>query len=64
MSSTEFPYILPKGSLMPVIPSRLCGHKVSGRVRHAMHKETMMEAFVLQEYDEWLADHLEELVGR
>ena len=24
----------------------------------------MMEAFVLREYDEWLADHLEELVGR
>ena len=23
-----------------------------------------MEAFVLREYDEWLADHLEELVGR
>ena len=23
-----------------------------------------MEAFVLWEYDEWLADHMEELVGR
>ena len=23
-----------------------------------------MEAFVLREYDEWLADHLEELVRR
>ena len=24
----------------------------------------MMEAFILQEYDEWLADHTEELVSR
>jgi hypothetical protein len=29
-----------------------------------MYQETMMEAFVLREYDEWLADHMEELVSR
>ena len=23
-----------------------------------------MEAFILQQYDEWLADHMEELVGQ
>jgi hypothetical protein len=28
-------------------------------VRHAMHKETLMEAFVLWKYDEWLADYLD-----
>jgi hypothetical protein len=29
-----------------------------------MHKGTVMETFVLREYDEWLADHMEELVRR
>jgi hypothetical protein len=29
-----------------------------------MHKETMMDASVLQEYDEWLTDHTEELVSQ
>ena len=29
-----------------------------------MHKGTMMEAFVPREYDERLADHMEELVER
>jgi len=29
-----------------------------------VHEETVMEASVLREYDEWLTDHMEELVRR
>jgi hypothetical protein len=29
-----------------------------------VHKEFNMDAFVLQQYDTWLADHMEELVSQ
>jgi len=29
-----------------------------------MYQETMMEASVLRQYDEWLADHMEEWIRR
>ena len=57
-----FPSPLHPWSLILVILSSLADHTIACCVRHAIHEEPTMEAFVPYMYDERLADHIEELV--